>query len=337
MPKALLAVLLSCSIPSVVCAQDDSFRELKIQRSVQLCVYFLDGYLGLSEEQHLAMEELLRRSWSKNEGVITDLVLWVGYDSGDKLYEAFPRDKLEDVLTKDQLRQFETLIEHGLEQTDQLAYLRGTTGALVDPIDPVLSNAIQIEVARLNRLVQLKEKQLRVLRVAAKGAAKEVLAERQEYRERITEGGLGGLQGFEWVQVAVMGPVFRIQKTKTWNKAIKKVLTEEQFEVFLEDLSRRTAVASKVCSHSLAMSYLDRIEISEEEYLQFTKLIEDGIEEAIQTGNTIYPGPLAFEVVNVVLDLDDEHIRDAISPKCFEVVQPLLARLRATRDRNLGQ
>ena len=333
-PIRFVIILIVICIPLNAASQEASFEELKSQRTRQLCVHYLDGYVCLTQEQHVALEELLKGKWTVRMNSGARSLFWSGYNSATEVFGTLKYSELKEILSKDQLLQFESLRKHGLNQTEQLKYLRGTSEASVDPIKTTLDRAIVLEVQRMKKLVDLNDSQVRVLRVASKGAATRVLAERQEFRELLSER-KNMPRGFNWVKVAVEGPAFRIQKVGIWNSAVKKMLTEQQYSIFLEDQNARSEVSSKVSTHSLAMSYFHNKKISLDEYQRFTRLVEDGIKEAQEARQVKRGGSMAFDVVDILINLDDERIKKSLTPDSWNVVKPILDRIRSSRDDDL--
>lgn len=325
-------VVTSC-LSCYVASQEVEFEELKSQHSRQMVVHFMDGFLCLSKKQHLAMEELLEKNWNKGMQSSSRMLIWVGYDSGDKIFSKLKPADLEDILSLDQIRQFESFRERALGQSEQLSYLRGLSEVDEDPMKAPLERATQLEIQRLQQLLELNEKQLSMLRVAAKGTMKQALAERQKLQEKLGGGNLDALNGSSWVKTAVEGPAFRIQRLSVWNSTLKKLLTKEQYSIFLEERAFKSMISSRVSSHSIALSYFHNKEISLDQYQRFTALIEAGIADAQEAGQFKDHCSMSFDVLYVLMDLDDESIIEAVHPEGWEVVGPILERLRASRER----
>lgn len=314
-------------------SQELSYGELKSQRTRRLCVHYLDGYLCLSQEQHRELEELLQKKWTSGMDSCARGLLWVGYRAGHKVFNSLRSSELEGILSEDQVRQFESLSETALNQSDQLDYLRGWLATPSDPITPSLTQAISLELQRLEKLLDLDADQVRVLRIAAKGAAKNVLDERQKWRRQLIDGERN-LEDSEWCKVAVECPVFRIRESEVWNRAMKKVLTEQQFAIHLEDKTAQSIVSTRVSAHSMTMCYFHNTKISQNEYQRFTKLIEDGIAKAQLSGQINHHGSLAFDGIEVLIELEDEQIRATLTAENWGKLKPTIERVRDRRANN---
>ena len=330
-------ILILIGIPRIAASQEVSLEKLKSQRTRQLCIHYLDGYLSLTQEQHIALEELLERDWTKNMNTRSRILLWAGYNSGLQVFQLLKPSDLEAILSEDQVLQFESLGEHGLNQSEQLDYLQGLVDAPVDPIKASLDRAVILELQRIEKLLDLNEEQVRILRIAAKGTATKILAERRKLREQLAEGNQRILRGLKWVKVAVEGPTFRIREVGTWNQTLKKVLTEQQYSILLVDQAAQSYSSSKVSSHSITMSYFHNHKISLDEYRNFTKLIENGIADAQKAGQANRHGSMAFDAVDVLADLDDERIKESISAESWNAIKPTLDRIRSMRDDDLQE
>lgn len=334
-PIRFLIVLLAVSIPAYANSQEADVEKLKFKYTTRICVHYLDSYLSLNQKQQVALGELLKRKWTPVEISNSLMLFWSGYDSGKKVFESLKDADLKRILSDEQLLQWESMRENSLSKAEQIKYLRGLAKASVDPIKAFLDQATVLEVQRLSKLLGLDEKQALKLRVAAKGAIKEVLAQRQDYLDRLTDGDLNIVEarGFVLDKVAVEGPVFRIQKMKLWNATLENVLTEQQYAIHLNDQTARSLASKRISSHWLALSYFHKRDKSVDDYRTFTELIENGIAEAQEGGQIEHHGSMIFEVVEVFMNLDDERIQKSVTPDTWRKITPILDRLRK-RNRN---
>lgn len=328
----LFAVLILMCLLSNATAQEMSFEELKAQRTREVCIHYLDGYLCLSQEQHIALDDILKENWKPDSGSTARVLLWGGYNSSLDVFLTLKKSNLEDTLSEEQLQQFESLDEVGLVQSRQADYLRRRTNPEVDPIKPSLDHAIELELKRMEKLLQLDAEQLRLLRVAAKGAAKQIFAERANWREKIATDERVA-RGADWVKVAVESPAFRIRESEVWITTLKKVLSEKQFTTHLNDQATQSKVAARASVHSIVMTYFHRKKISREDYENFTKMLEDEIANAMDAGIVEKHGSIAFDAVGVLVELEDEQIKKTLSEESWQIVKPILENIRATRER----
>ena len=329
----LLLLLFLIALPASVYSQEVNLDEIKAQRTRQLCVYFLDGYLCLSQEQHIAMEEELKRIWTKRMTKKGRMLLWAGYGTATDVFGLIDVTALGEILTDDQIRQFESLEEHGLSQSDRFSQLLDGKEIEVDPIKPTLTLAVELELQRTKKLLDLDAKQVRMLRVAAKGAAENVLNERQKLKDT-SQPFQAPFVGNHRVRVAVEGPAFRIRESDLWNRTLNKVLSDEQLAILIEDQTAQAKVSASICAHSLAMAYFNDIKASKDEYVNFLSLVEGEIAKAQEAGKVSQHGAVAFHAVEVLIDIDDEQFMQAVTTETWDLMKPKVDRVRAIRDNN---
>lgn len=314
-------------------AQEQDVEALKTEQARAVCIYFLDGYLCLNSEQTAALDELIQQHWPEQSVDNLAYFIYNGYTLGRNYFDNLPSEKLAEILDESQKKIFDNLSTDSLSLSNQLNIEGNDWESEEDPITPFLRVASELEVQRLNQLLDLSDKQKMRLTIVAKGAGKEVVDKRKTLFEGENLNQLISKPGI--FRYLMEPPLFQLTKTKIWNRSIAQTLDDKQLEIYRSDLRARYHRSLMAASFSFVIGYQDSdAPFDFDEFVALSDLIVNKVKEKIEADDLTLQPSLYFESFDLARNLKEEDFTGVLSGEKLEQIVSILTAIQERDEMN---
>lgn len=311
-----------------------SLQRLRDETAIKGVLVFLDDQLCLSQEQIESLQRAYAKHWDSSLNEQAGMFAINGMVFGRAVVDLAGEEEFEKTLTENQLEVFRSLSESSnfLMAVQMNAIGDADEEVNSDSVRAQCEGSLGLKIAEYQALVGLTDKQEKMLTVARKGATARVVERLEAMIKKANDNPdlMMMNPNLEVMETLLEPIVSQCTREPAWQKALKKVLDEDQLQkVEAREVQRREMAVDQVVNY-LVFTMIQTTEGMQLRYDQHLKMVEL-IKGKMDVDRCSY-----FDVAFAIFKATDEELKEILTDDQWNTFKPMMDSQRASLNEMMG-